>query len=209
MQLDLRESLLCSEFARVFGIDFFSVLDRGSQYKVESFVFRLAKPENYAMISPSREQVGAQNAIECMPLIMEPQAAFYTSPLVVLDFQSLYPSVMIAYNLCYSTCLGKVAQYEKKQKFGVTDLEIKPGLLEKLKDHIHGKFTHSTSVYVPNLAISVAPNGLIYVKKEVRQGLLGRMLTELLDTRVMVKTAMKSVGDDKVGMHIYIFGSRS
>ena len=26
---------------------------------------------------------------------MEPQSAFYNSPLVVLDFQSLYPSIMV------------------------------------------------------------------------------------------------------------------
>lgn len=44
----------------------------------------------------------------------------------------------------------------------------------------------------------VAPNGIMYVKQDVRKGLLGRMLTELLDTRVMVKQAMKGVKDDKV-----------
>ena len=44
----------------------------------------------------------------------------------------------------------------------------------------------------------VAPNGIMYVKETVRKGLLGRMLTELLDTRVMVKQAMKGVKDDKV-----------
>jgi len=43
----------------------------------------------------------------------------------------------------------------------------------------------------------VAPNGIMYVKPEVRKGLLGRMLVELLETRVMVKTAMKRA--DKVG----------
>jgi len=37
----------------------------------------------------------------------------------------------------------------------------------------------------------------MYVKPEVRKGLLGRMLTELLETRVMVKQAMKSVKEDK------------
>lgn len=44
----------------------------------------------------------------------------------------------------------------------------------------------------------VAPNGIMYVKPKVRRGLLGRMLTELLDTRVMVKQAMKSTKSEKV-----------
>jgi DNA polymerase zeta len=75
-----------------------------------------------------------------MPLIMEPLSAFYTSPLVVLDFQSLYPSVMIAYNYCYSTCLGRAVDFKGENKLGVSNLEIEPELLEKLKDHITGTF---------------------------------------------------------------------
>lgn len=39
---------------------------------------------------------------------------------------------------------------------------------------------------------------MVYVKPSVRRGLLGRMLAELLDTRVMVKQAMKGAKDDKV-----------
>ena len=38
----------------------------------------------------------------------------------------------------------------------------------------------------------------MYVKPQVRKGLLGRMLTELLETRVMVKQAMKGVENGKV-----------
>lgn len=49
------------------------------------------------------------------------------------------------------------------------------------------------------MVLLVAPNGIMYVKQEVRQGLLGRMLKELLDTRVMVKQAMKTNKDNKVG----------
>ncbi|KNZ79546.1 DNA polymerase zeta catalytic subunit [Termitomyces sp. J132] len=169
-----------AEFARVFGVDFFSVISRGSQFKVESFMFRIAKSESFVLLSPSRQDVGRQNAAECMPLIMEPASSFYTSPLVVLDFQSLYPSIMIAYNYCYSTCLGRVKDFQGRNKLGVIDLELPPGLLASLSDHIQ-----------------VAPNGMIYVKSEVRKGLLGRMLIELLGTRVMVKQAMKSVKNDK------------
>ncbi|KAK6615056.1 DNA polymerase zeta catalytic subunit [Botrytis cinerea] len=77
-----------SEQARLLGVDFFSVFSRGSQFKVESLMFRIAKPENFILISPSRKQVGGQNALECLPLVMEPQSAFYSSPLLVLDFQT-------------------------------------------------------------------------------------------------------------------------
>lgn len=115
-----------------------------------------------------------------MPLVMEPQAAFYTSPIVVLDFQSLYPSVMVAYNYCYSTCLGRVRPFEGHYKFGVTDHTVDPALLYQLKDKV-----------------TISPNGIMYVKPEVRKGLLGRMLTEILETRVMVKHAMKDAGNDK------------
>lgn len=46
-----------SEFARVFGVDFHSVLTRGSQFKVESVMFKISKPENFMLPSPSREDV--------------------------------------------------------------------------------------------------------------------------------------------------------
>jgi DNA polymerase zeta len=74
-----------------------------------------------------------------MPLIMEPLSAFYNGPLVVLDFQSLYPSVMIAYNYCYSTCLGRVVDFQGRNKIGVTELNQPPGLLKTLQSHINGE----------------------------------------------------------------------
>lgn len=44
----------------------------------------------------------------------------------------------------------------------------------------------------------VAPNGIMYAKKSVRKSLLATMLEELLETRVMVKQAMKTAKSDKV-----------
>lgn len=170
-----------SEQARLLGIDFYSVIARGSQFKVESLMFRIAKPENFLLVSPSRKQVGQQNALECLPLVMEPQSDFYTSPLLVLDFQSLYPSVMIAYNYCYSTFLGRAVQWRGRDKMGFLDYKREPRLLELLKDKIN-----------------IAPNGMMYAKQEVRQSLLAKMLTEILETRVMVKTGMKADKDDKI-----------
>ena len=169
-----------SEQARLLGVDFFSVFSRGSQFKVESLMFRIAKPENLLLPSPSRKQVGQQNALECLPLVMEPQSSFFSSPLLVLDFQSLYPSVMIAYNYCYSTCLGRVVNWMGQNKMGFTDYHRQPRMLELLQDHIN-----------------IAPNGIIYTKPLVRKSLLAKMLSEILETRVMVKSGMKVDKDDK------------
>ncbi|KAK9457853.1 hypothetical protein V1511DRAFT_454690 [Dipodascopsis uninucleata] len=168
-----------AEQAQILGVDFYSVISRGSQFKVESLMFRIAKAENFMLVSPSRRQVGHQNALECLPLVMEPASSFYTSPVVVLDFQSLYPSIMIAYNYCYSTCLGRVESWRDRNKLGVTDLIIPDGLLNVLKDHV-----------------TVSPNGMVYAKPHIRRSLLARMLTEILETRVMVKNEMKDTVDN-------------
>ncbi|TQS35389.1 hypothetical protein Golomagni_04190 [Golovinomyces magnicellulatus] len=168
------------EQARLLGVDFSSVISRGSQFKVESLMFRIAKPENLLLISPSRKQVGSQNALECLPLVMEPQSAFYTSPLLVLDFQSLYPSVIIAYNYCYSTFLGRIVDWRGINKMGFTKYERQQRLLELLQDHIN-----------------ISPNGMMYVKPTIRKSLLAKMLGEILETRVMVKSGMKLDRDDK------------
>ncbi|KAJ9613895.1 DNA polymerase zeta [Cladophialophora chaetospira] len=169
-----------SEQARLLGVDWFSVISRGSQFKVESLMFRIAKPENFILVSPSRRQVGGQNALECLPLVMEPQSDFYTSPLLVLDFQSLYPSVMIAYNYCYSTFLGRVVNWRGTNKMGFSDYRREARLVELLKDYIN-----------------IAPNGIMYTKPTIRKSLLAKMLSEILETRVMVKSGMKVDKDDK------------
>ncbi|CEH17017.1 probable catalytic subunit of dna polymerase zeta upr-1 [Ceraceosorus bombacis] len=167
-----------AEFARIYGVDFFSVISRGSQFKVESVMLRIAKPENFILPSPSQQQVGEQNAAEDLPLVMEPQSAFYKGPLVVLDFQSLYPSIMIAYNICYSTCLGRVNKFKDTWKLGFTEYAPPDGLLSLLIEDCF-----------------VSPNGLVYAKPHLRKSLLAKMLTEILDTRVMVKGSMKGSKD--------------
>ncbi|KMQ94289.1 dna polymerase zeta catalytic subunit-like protein [Lasius niger] len=164
------------EHARLFGIQFYEVFSRGSQFRVESMMLRLAKPMNYIPISPSIHQRAKMRAPECLPLIMEPESEFYTDPLIVLDFQSLYPSMIIAYNYCFSTCLGRIehiGQYGPFE-FGAATLRIRKNTALKLQDKIN-----------------FSPCGVAFVKKEVRQGILPRMLAEILNTRLMVKESMK------------------
>ena len=42
--------------------------------------------------------------------VLEPQAGYYDKPVATLDFASLYPSIMMAHNLCYTTLVPKEQQ---------------------------------------------------------------------------------------------------
>uniref|UniRef100_A0A1A7XY61 DNA polymerase zeta catalytic subunit n=2 Tax=Iconisemion striatum TaxID=60296 RepID=A0A1A7XY61_9TELE len=176
-----------SELARLFGIQFLHVLTRGSQYRVESMMLRVAKPLNYIPVTPSMQQRSQQRAPQCIPLVMEPESRFYSNCVVVLDFQSLYPSIIIAYNYCFSTCLGHVDSLGTPDefKFGCTSLRVPPELLHQLRNDI-----------------TVSPGGIAFVKSSVRKGVLPSMLEEILSTRIMVKNSMKSYKQDKALMKL-------
>lgn len=169
------------EQARLIGIDFYSVFYRGSQYKVESFLIRLCKSEHFILFSPSKRQVRDQKSLECIPLVMEPSSGFYKSPLLVLDFQSLYPSIVMAYNYCYSTMLGRLESMDtKSNEIGTTTLDIPNDLLSLISDYI-----------------TVSPNGIVFVKKELRQSTLAKMLKDILDTRFLIKETMKELSEEE------------
>ncbi|KAI0510395.1 hypothetical protein KFK09_010996 [Dendrobium nobile] len=172
-----------SELARIFGIDFFSVISRGSQFRVESMLLRLAHTQNYLAISPGYQQVASQPAMECLPLVMEPESGFYVDPVVVLDFQSLYPSMIIAYNLCFCTCLGNAIS-SRGNVLGVSSYSPDVQILKDLKEKL-----------------MLTPNGVMFVPPEVRKGVLPRLLEEILSTRIMVKQAMKKLKSSQLVLH--------
>lgn len=40
--------------------------------------------------------------------MLDPKPGFYEDPIATLDFASLYPSIMMAHNLCYTTLIKKL-----------------------------------------------------------------------------------------------------
>jgi DNA polymerase zeta len=172
-----------SEMARLVGIDFYSVLWRGSQFTVESVMLRITKPRNYVCFSPSKADVASQRGLEEQALNLEPRSGLYgETPVAVLDFQSLYPSLIIAYNMCYCTCLGKVQGYGQGEalistRLGAMEQYIPPRAA--IKQFIGDKSAH------------MSKNGSMFVSSNVRRGVLPDMLEEILNTRIMVKKELK------------------
>ncbi|GAB4835573.1 DNA polymerase delta catalytic subunit [Ancistrocladus abbreviatus] len=90
------------EMARVTGVPISFLLSRGQSIKVLSQLLRKAKQKN--LVIPNVKQAGSsEQATYEGATVLEARAGFYEKPIATLDFASLYPSIMMAYNLCYCT----------------------------------------------------------------------------------------------------------
>ena len=72
--------------AKVYGIDYESTMTRGSQFRVEAILSKIAKGQNFLLLTAAVQQVRNQNELEVIPLVVEPHKEFYTSPVSIVDF---------------------------------------------------------------------------------------------------------------------------
>ncbi|KAL4402294.1 DNA-directed DNA polymerase delta [Malassezia pachydermatis] len=104
----LLDKLMClinyTEMARVTGVPFNYLLSRGQQIKVISQLFRKARDDGYLI--PAYKGDGGDEQYEGAT-VLDPKQGYYDKPIATLDFASLYPSIMMAHNLCYTTLLDK------------------------------------------------------------------------------------------------------
>ncbi|CXI06651.1 DNA polymerase delta catalytic subunit, putative [Plasmodium berghei] len=106
------------EMARVTGTPFVYLLTRGQQIKVTSQLYRKCKELNY--IIPSTYIKVSNNDKFEGATVLEPIKGYYIEPISTLDFASLYPSIMIAHNLCYSTLIKNNDEISDLNKNDIT-----------------------------------------------------------------------------------------
>jgi len=146
----LMDKLMClvnyTEMARVTGIPFMYLLARGQQVKFISQLFRKALEQQ--LVIPNLRTDASEEQYEGATVI-EPTRGYYGVPIATLDFASLYPSIIQAHNLCYTTLLNKTAVDKmglvKDQDYIVTpngDLfctaKIRKGLLTQILEELLG-----------------------------------------------------------------------
>lgn len=146
LPLRLMSKLMCvynyMEMARVTGVPFSYLLARGQQIKVLSKLLRCTREQD--LVLPVHSASGGDSGEQYEgATVIEPKKGFYDQPIATLDFASLYPSIMMAHNLCYTTLLSKA----EREKYSPDDYiktptgdyfvkaSVRPGLLPKiLKD---------------------------------------------------------------------------
>jgi DNA polymerase elongation subunit (family B) len=102
--------------------------------------------------------------------VLEPIEAFHRHNVVTLDFASLYPSIVRAFNICWSTLIDirnhntTIEATLKRRKLRFEDIHVTPKA------------------------------GVYFVKKHVREGVLPKICDNLTHTRVAVKCEIVTLG---------------
>jgi DNA polymerase delta subunit 1 len=92
--------------------------------------------------------------------VIQPIKGYFEKPISTLDFSSLYPSIMMAHNLCYCTLLHP-----------------------------------EDAASMPPDSYTKTPRGDYFVKSTVKEGLLPRILRDLLAARTQAKADLKKETD--------------
>merc|ERR1719244_199163 len=115
LPLRLLDKLMCvinyMEMARVTGVPLSYLQTRGQQIKVVSQLLRKAMEQN--LLLPTYQSQAGDDNYEGATVI-DPIKGYYDVPIATLDFSSLYPSIMMAHNLCYTSLLlpGTIAKHD-------------------------------------------------------------------------------------------------
>jgi DNA polymerase elongation subunit (family B) len=139
-----------------------------------------AAPSTFAALASSggvivKRKASASSAARKAPAysgatVLEAKKGFYTVPITVLDFTSLYPSIMNEHNLCYSTLVSEGARCEHWRD--------EPGYNPLACGCVHR-----------------TPAGHLFLSRRVRRGILPRILKNLLAARGRAKKELAAAKD--------------
>ena len=93
------------EMAKACWVPLSFLSERGQQIKVFSQMAKKARELNFIIPTfrrPQNDSASAEDGYQGAT-VLEAQTGAYYGPITALDFASLYPSIMCAHNLCFST----------------------------------------------------------------------------------------------------------
>lgn len=173
------------EMAKATYVPMEWLLFRGQQCKIFSLIAKDARIAKYVI--PVHEKTGKTEKFQGATVI-HPLIGMYYEAIAGLDFASLYPSIMMAYNMCYSTFIATkdMMDYVIENKIPFKKIEWESCAEKDCKnlDCHHERKTFSYSfVQIEDEKGQEISNGV--------RGLLGTILLRLMQGRKNTKKLMK------------------
>lgn len=215
------------EMAKVCHVQPFDLYTRGQQLKIYSQVYWFCKAKNVTVNSPNSNGLDAsddESYVGATVLDVEANKSEYA---VSLDFASLYPTIMIAYNICYSTQAPNDAPSDQVHEIVLEDhlgCEHDPKVQQKhvvaaeIADTVryfkgNKNVTQAEKMQLKELRtkrqdlvtkigarkVCTKPTTMRFWKKSTKLGIIPQILQELLSERAAVKKEIKNcTGTDAI-----------
>ncbi len=172
LMLDLRLMDKYVALSRASGSLLQDIVNGGQSGMVESLLLRRFREQNRVVPPKPDADVSEERYVENEDLkggaVLVPEKGLLED-IVILDYKSLYPTIMMAHNLCYTTVItGKSPGSDGSQSKNQTQ-------------------THTIT----------APSGGRFVTPDVSPGIMPGVLRELLDQRTQTKRQMKIAGEEE------------
>ena len=188
-----------SSIVRVTPMEFFT---RGQQVRCIAQLYHAASHKQIVLTQRDQDFIFFNGG-----KVEDPRVGFW--PLVIcFDFNSLYPSIMIAYNICFTTLLRSIEGVDKTKynHFHIEQeepIDFKPPKFDKFD---YGEYDED---YVEESAEDKKKKirrdyDFGFVKDDVKKGLLPDILQNLLSNRKKAKKEMKRVNKAMDSMDEYI-----
>ena len=189
--------------SQVTGVSLNDVLSRGQQ--IRSLTMMLAyilRRKHIRYYIPSSNNASDSNDTFEGAVVITPLKGFYREPVATLDFASLYPSIMQAYNMCYSTLIPSFADAKQRglawseETHDIKDPadpnypEVRP--IRNFDYPEGGDFKYVTS-----------DRDVCFVTSKTRKGILPEILKTLLHSRKAVKKLMKNTPENDIQHGVY------
>jgi DNA polymerase I len=153
--------------SKISGILLQDILDSGETTRIENFILREFNKEGYILpCRPEQKYVSVREKARIIELkggfVLQPKKGIHSS-VAVLDFKSMYPSLIITYNICPTTLI------------------VENGAENPIE----------------------SPSGAKFVPREIRQGIIPKILQHLMDERQKIKKTMKQEANENIKRSLY------
>jgi DNA polymerase elongation subunit (family B) len=200
------------EMASIVGVTIMDLFTRGQQVRCQSQIYDYAMRENFVL----NKRVFSKLAGFAGGYTKEPIIGLHKN-IICLDFRSLYPSIIIAYNICYTTFVPK--EYDNEipdEDCNIFEFEQEETVTKKKvgEDGENDGFDGNEFVQDDVAADAEAEpeegkevkeeekvvkvkHRYRFIKKEILEGILPRLLSNLVAERNAVKKQIKTLDASK------------
>nr|UWK01940.1 DNA polymerase [Megalocytivirus sp.] len=223
---------LC-EMAKVCNTDIMPLFTNGQQIKVFSQIYRECTPckfsEKVYVIPSHRAESGQEEEFSYTgAFVYEPVPGVYNN-VIPMDFSSLYPSIIIAKNICYTTYVDcniqnkhialyswqehngcehdsnyveykllrtLLGQLQTKQVALSSNKKLHKDELAKLKKQIQETKNQLKETKPTSTRNKCSDFSFRFYTAEAREGILPRVLSNLLSSRAKIRAEMKLLDKD-------------